>query len=176
MPPLPLRKPSSPPTKTVTLRADQWAETYAKRPRYDLCVGLRRLSATDVESAEVEAARSVLDTPIDGIDERYNNKLMAWAVALAHCDPNDITRPLAELGMRGDDEIEERLTPETVRWLYQHLEDLHSVGPLTPPASDEEVAELASLLASPTRADIDVDTRRLLGRALRALRVPGPPD
>lgn len=172
----PIRKPSSPPTKTITLRADQWSETYAKRPRYDLCVGIRRLSAADLESAEVEAARSVLDTPVDGIIERYNNKLMAWAVALTHCDPNDSSRPLSELGMRGDDEIEERLPPETVRWLYAHLEDLHSVGPLTPPASDEEVAELASLLTSPTRADIDVDTRRLLGRALRALRVSDPDD
>ena len=166
-----VRKLSSPPTTTITLRPDHWAQSYEKRPRYDLACGLRRLSARDVETAERVAAHAVVDTPIDGIVERYNNKLMAFAVALAHCDPNDTSRPLAELGMRGDDEIEERLTPETVRWLYDRLEDLHAEGPLTPPATDDNVAELASLLASPTRADIDVDTRRLLGRALRALRV-----
>jgi len=164
---------SSPPTKTVTLRPDGWSETYSRRPRYDLAVGLRRLSARDVATAERVAADSVIDSPVEGLVERFNSKLMAFAVALSHCDPNDATRPLAELGMRGDDEIEERLTPETVRWLYECIEDLHSEGPLTPPATDEQVVELASILTSPERADIDADTRRLLGRALRALRVSG---
>lgn len=168
----PPRKISIPPRKTVTLRPDQWAQTYPRRPRYDVIVGLRLLGSDIVGQAEAEAARSVVDTPEDGLVERFNNKLMAIAVAYAHCDPNDVDRPVPELGMRGDDEIEERLPPETVRWLYESLEDLHSEGPLTPPATDDEIAELASNLTSPKRATIDADTRRLLGRALRALRVP----
>ena len=57
----------------------------------------------------------------DGAVERYNNKLMAWAVAFAHCDPNDASRPSEELGMPGDDEIEERLTPESADRYFDRI-------------------------------------------------------
>lgn len=172
----PQRKPSGPARKTETLRPDHWSETYERRPRYDLCVGLRTLSVTELEDAKAEASRfaAVVDN-VDDFAERYNNKLMAWAVARAHCDPNDVSRSLPELGMRGDDEIEDRLMPEAVRMLWDALQDLHSESRVSPPATDDEVAELAAILTSPTRADIDADTRRLLGRALRALRVSDDP-
>lgn len=160
------------PARLVTLTPRDWAGTYDKAPRGDVVVGLRRVSARGVDTALIESNKAAFEVAtVDGAVERYNNKLMAWAVAYAHCDPNDASRPSDELGMPGDDEIEERLTPQAIRMLFGAVEDLHNESPMYPPASDADIGALVELLTSPKRPALDATSRRLAGRLLRALRV-----
>ena len=164
------------PARVVTLTPRDWAGSHDKAPRGDVVVGLRRLSAKGADRALLEAANAaiVVEDPEAAV-ERYNNKLMAWAVAFAHCNPNDASQPSDDLGMRGDDEVEDRLTPEAIRMLFNELEDLHNESPMYPPASDAEIVDLVGLLTSPERPELDAPSRRLAGRLLRALRVDESP-
>jgi hypothetical protein len=158
------------------LTARDWAGSFEKAPRGDVVVGLRRVSASGADTALVQAAKSAVevDDP-DAAVQRFNNKAMAWAVAYGHCSPNDASQPCEDLGMRGDDEIEERLTPQAIRRLFDELEDLHNESPMYPPASDAELGDLVGLLTSPERPELDAPARRLAGRLLRALRVDESP-
>lgn len=159
------------PARIVTLSPKHWAGSFKGAPRCDILVGINRLSASNVDTANEQAAKAALDSAdTEAALARFNNKIMAWAVAYAHCDPNDAGSPCEDLGMRGDDEIEERLTPEGIRLVFEAVNDLHNESPLYPPASDAELATLREILSSPKRP-IDVVSRRLAGRLLRALCV-----
>lgn len=137
------------PRKSVKLEVADFSDTWSKKPRSAVVVGLRLLSGSDENVARETAARAALEVSDREMQvERFNDALRSMAVALAICDPNDIEKshplfPMAE------DSVPEALTSRATARLFEELERLHlESSPIFPEADDEEIHQLAVLLSA----------------------------
>lgn len=170
----------------VTLAPSAYADTWeGLRPSLPFAVGLRTISEDEVEKCRAEAARLAYechperqagDAADEARRETYSDALVRLAVARAACSPDDVSRSYSEIP---DDWARHALTADAVRRLWDALERLTvETSPTTPAASDEECAELATLLstgsawASCSRAGA-ARARRLLAAALDILTAEG---
>jgi hypothetical protein len=158
-----------PPLKVVRLAPEDFAGTWADRPREGIAVGLRLVS--DADEAEARHLASETSRDVDGVlqaADEYNDQLVASIVGAAICDPNDDSRDPPALPIMRD-MIRQRLTSRAIRRLYNELDVLAAdVSPAAREAGDDEVAELAEFLADPD-ASISNRARRLLAEVLDEL-------
>lgn len=137
------------PSASLVVPLEAFADAWTGKPAAPVCVGLRLLSNEDRQKARVVAEGQAIEMHPRGGDgwiECYNDAVKRQAVALAICDPNDVTRshetfPYAEdivliaLTTRGTDLIfdaveqheidqsplEQRATPATLKRLSRLL-------------------------------------------------------
>lgn len=132
--------------------ADTWE---GERPDSDFEVGIRTISEDEIERARAEAARRALELHPENQDgteaeilrsAAFRDGLIRNAVARAACDPDDVTRPFHPLP---DDWARCALTPPAAQRLWDELERLTiETSPVEPPATDDDCARLAALLAT----------------------------
>ena len=143
-----------PPT-VVMMPPDAFADTWPEKPSEPVPIGLRLLCESELQTARAEAARKAVDLHDDdeGRYEAYNDGLIAWAVAAAACDPEDVNKPFVEMPYEN---IPLAFTSQGLRRLWDELEVLHaSRSPLTPEADDDELKMLAGLLTAESVGAID---------------------
>lgn len=117
-----------------------------KPPKAKVAIGLRLLSQQEVMTAQAESWKEARQGEREGeaMIERFNEALLCWVVATAACDPNNAAKPYFEFA---DIEVRERLTTDAIRHLWDRFEMAQAAAsPLTPPVSDEELANLGVLL------------------------------
>lgn len=96
--------------------------------------------------------------------KNVNIRLQIWCVARAVCDPNDIRQAYFE---RGDEQVEESLRPEGVKYLFDAFETLHLEESVVAPwANDDEVLDLVSILAANTQLPALPDAKQARCRRL----------
>jgi hypothetical protein len=138
------------PRRVIEVPASIWADDWKGERPY--VVGLRRLSARDLDTALAESAKEAVEALGDGDEgarqKRYHENLITWIVALGTCSAADASQPLIECA---EAELRRALRPEGVRRLYDELEAHYaSDSPIVQPATDEDVANLPrALLALP---------------------------
>lgn len=127
------------PVHTCIVPLSAFSDAWKARPRSPVCAGFRALSASDVREIRnmaSEEAWKLHERPLDEPNrvDAFNDALMRLAVARSSCDPNDVERPWAILGVAADDNVAIALSVGGVKMLYDEV-------------------ERASVLASPTRTD-----------------------
>lgn len=172
--------------RIVPVPLEAFGDTWSGKPKQPVEIGLKRISATDIEQARQDAARQAIGfyegrdgECIDEIarDEAYNDALMRFAVARATCQPQNPTQPYFELA---EDTIRNALTLEGVRLLWDELIVLHrSTGVNQAPIEADEVNELAAILARPGSIErlpegVRGEIRRLLAYCLDQLAAANP--
>ncbi len=154
------------PLDAITLGPKSWAETWADRPREDVCIGLRLVAAEEYTGARENAANKATKAfPVRTGEfvEAYNDALMSWVVARGLCDPNDVSRDWHDWQDAAGDQAatmaESLMRPEAIRACYDALERLAiATSPIDRSVDDAEVDELPFLFAngidrlSPTKA------------------------
>lgn len=159
------------PANAWTTNPDAWASSPGGRPRFQVTVGLRRLSDADMQSARAQAAEKAhkdyacrackeITSAVDQIDA-FNDALMHIAIGRAATQPTDVSVPYFE---REEDDVRARMTPEGARFVWDAIERLHiGDSPVVHAATDDEILSLSLAFAAP-------DALRGLSVA-RALRI-----
>lgn len=134
----------------IPLEPAAWQDDWTHRPVETVAVGIRAIGVKDYQQAFNEAAKWCAENaPTENPQvflENVKIRLQIWCVARAVCDPNNIHQAYFE---RGDEEVEEALRPEGVRYLYDAFETLHlEESVVAPLANDDEVLDLVSILAA----------------------------
>ena len=136
---------------------EYWSPRWEPRPVEEVCCGVRPLTGLDDDYIRESAARHAWKTLPGRLDDEhhvartdvYNDELMRLAVARATCDPNDATRPWDVWQGPSEEMVRVALTREGVKALYDAIERVSiSLSPVRPEADDEDVYELADLVAA----------------------------
>ena len=139
----------TPAPKTLTLRPEQFASTWSKRPSEPITIGLRVTSEHDRDGAEIEAYRVIGEKPLDNeeaLARSFEDTRACVVVARGICDPNNVLSPHPLLPLP-DDQITRAFPTSTLRWLFDEIDVLNvSQSPGFSEASDEEVAKLCDIL------------------------------
>lgn len=124
------------PAAVVRLSPSAFADEWPDRPQNGVAVGLSLLSDRALETCVAEAEKA---------DDR-EVAMLRWAVGLALCDVNDASKPYFEMQQ---DNLQHALRPDAIRHLYDELERATiEASPVRKPADDDDLIELARLLAS----------------------------
>lgn len=140
-----------PAARIATLPTNAFADTWSGKPKSPVKVGVRLLSDKDVEVARAEAARKAFALHPRGQDDpnfvdAFNDALMRTAVAFGTCRPENVALPYFDVA---EDMVWVALTSFGVKRLYEELESLAlESSPLTPEASDDDLADMAGALAA----------------------------
>lgn len=145
-------RPNTPP-RVVMLDPSAWASTYSDRKTEPVRIGLRLYSEGAAVQARASAAQRAWKLHPQEADEdlrieAYNATLMAWLVAHATCDPEDLTLPFFGTERGGaEDIVPLALTPKAIEFLFEELDALVTEEtPTSPEAVDEDLAWLADAL------------------------------
>lgn len=139
------------PACIVDVAPSLWREGRPSKPLQPVKVGLRLLSEEEVERARARAAKDAwlaipTGIPEDVRIEHYNDRLMLLLMAEATCSPVDVTIAYFQFT---DLQIGKDLTPEGIRYLYEHYEAFAvSYSPTSPEPTDAELDGLAEGLAT----------------------------
>lgn len=152
----------------VSLEPAAWQDDCTHRPVDTVAVGIRAISVKDYQQAFNEAAKWCAENaPTENPHiflKNVNIRLQIWCVARAVCDPNDIRQAYFE---RGDEQVEESLRPEGVKYLFDAFETLHLEESVVAPwANDDEVLDLVSILAANTQLPALPDAKQARCRRL----------
>lgn len=162
------------PTCLVTLEPAHFRDGRPGKPTTPIQVGLRLLAEKTFEDASARAAKDAWIThpepiPDDLRVEHYNNRLMGYLMAEAACLAGNVEqRYFGDLAP--DTKIEKDLTPDGIRFLWDHYEAFAiSTSPTAPEATDEELDVLADGLASgELLGSLDIERARYVRRLLKA--------
>lgn len=179
------------PPSTIVVSPNAWSSTWAKRPKEDVCLGLRFVSDRELEDAHIEAykraerlfpAHKESEAAKELFAASFTGTLMRWVVARGTCDPNDVTQ-LWELWADAAEDIavEMALTDHGVQFIYDAWERMRIAADIAMPvASDDDISLLSELakrlptLAGQSRAR-EQRCRRLLRFVLEELESIAPP-
>lgn len=160
------------PPCVVELALACWKDGRPSKPLAPVKVGLRLLSEDDFERASARAAKEAWVAAPEGIPEdvrveAYNNRLMTLLMAEATCSPTDVGQRYFQ---HGDLQIGLDLTPDGIRFLWDHYEAMTiSASPTSPEATDAELDALADGLATgELLAGLDIEQARRVRRLLKA--------
>lgn len=144
-----------PPPGNVTVPPSAFDATWERRPKSDVCIGLRFISDDDVQSARSQAAKTAFQlhprATSGGLEEQpwsdaYEDALMRWIVARGTCDPNDVTVSWDGWREAPEDMVGIALTVDGVRLIFDAWERMRVANDVTiPEATDEEIAQLATV-------------------------------
>lgn len=163
------------PTCLVTLDPALFRDGRPGKPTTPVQVGLRLLAEKTFEDASARAAKDAWIThpepiPDDLRVEHYNNRLINYLITEATCLAGNIEqRYFGDLAP--DTKIEKDLTPDGIRFLWDHYEAFAiSTSPTAPEASDEDLDVLADGLASgELLGALDIERARRVRRLLKAV-------
>lgn len=179
------------PEGMVVLPPAAFADGWPGRPSVEVCVGLRRLSQADLDTARREAERVAVgfydelrgqprSIEYQTIDEVRNDELLIVAVGRAMTDPNDVSRPYfakadpadpSRLIGASEDTVRYALTPEGLRLVWDEIVLMTVAGNVARRrADDAEVRVLARVLARGDRPLSD-EARMLCAFLLEDLSV-----
>lgn len=174
------------PSAFVVVPPTAFRADWDARPRDKVAVGLRLISAADVETARAVARKTANDAHPDtntSADhdlrlwaDAYNDALLAHIVACGTCDPNDTMEPWPLVKAAPEDMVREYVTPDGLRLIYDAWERMRIASdPTQAEATDEDVARLPALLAERSESLGRVKrmrVRRLLAFVLSELEPP----
>lgn len=168
--------------------ASDWKDrpTDPNDPDAEVAIGVRFISATDIDVARAEAYRRAVAWMTDGgkthdvseYEACRNDQLLYLLVARAACDVNDIDQPW--FPRPAEDTIRDCLTAEGARRIWDEMQILHAgSGVGMPVAGDGEVKKLAAILwegsalakASPA---VQLEARKLVSYLLEQLGALAP--
>lgn len=120
-----------PAARTETLAPDAYLEECEGKPKTPIVVGLR--TPNDKDYARARQAET-------------EDAFLLELVAVGLCDPNDCRRAHPSFPAPHD-QIPIQLKPQTIRYLFDRIEQLHlETSPTIPLASDEELFLLGDAL------------------------------
>ncbi len=151
----------TPPRHTAVFGPDIFADSWAAKPKADVCIGFRLIPSRDIIAAKAQAEEQArkwypradwADLTPEGIEkalteanDAYNDAVMRHCVARATCDANDVTKGYFK---HAEDTVREALTEDGVRRLWDQLlivQAQSAVGILR--AGPEDTERLARILA-----------------------------
>lgn len=172
---------SKTPQRHVTLPPSAFSDKWSGKPSGNVAVGLRIVGQAQVETARGEAAKTAWelhDKPGDVVarEVAYEDRLMAWIVAFAACDPNDRT-----VSKFTPDGIVQELQPDGIRRLYDEFEAFAiEQSPLVAPATDHQIETLIAAIAAGAIDNLQraraVRVRKLLSFILAELATAATED
>jgi len=136
------------PLRVIDVNASDFADEWPEKPSDKVPVGLRLISESEMLTARAVANKRATETSGTLADQiaAFNDALMAWAVAVGTCQPEDVTAPWMAAAA---DNIPLALTSRGMRRIYDEIERLHTdASPLHHEASDAELDQLAARLVS----------------------------
>lgn len=152
-----------------------WKDGRPNKPLAPVKVGLRLLSEDDFERASARAAKETWIAAPEGIpndlrNETYDNRLLTLLMAEATCSPADVS---VRYFQHGDLQIALDLTPDGIRFLWDHYEAMAiGASPTSPEATDAELDALSDGLATgDLLAGLDIERARRVRRLLKAAMV-----
>ena len=158
------------PPKTVVLDPLCFADTWPRRPKAAVCVGLRTISEAEKTTARAEAER-LADELHDQRDanwlDAFNDALIRELVACAICSPNNINQPSEILPM-AEVEVRIALTSKGARRIFEDYLRLEvETSPLYPEATDEDIEALVEALGDVDLGGFPAVQRAAIRRYLR---------
>lgn len=137
------------PSATLVVPLSAFADAWSGKPSEPICVGLRLLSNEDRQKARKvaeEMATELHPRGGDGWIECYNDAVRRQAVALALCDPNDVTQP-SQAFPYAEDTVLVALTASGTQKIFDAVEQ-HEIdqSPLERAADQATLLRLARLL------------------------------
>jgi len=160
----------------ATLVLPLWAfqDEWEGRPEAPVCVGLRLLSENDKLSARSQADKAASELhPIGGDNwtDAFNDAVQLNIVAIAMCDPNDVTRP-AELFPIAVDQVPNAFTSKGAAYVFQAVSRHEiSVSLLGELAERDHADRLAALLQKVEPGVLSPALRRHITYLLEELEV-----
>ena len=140
------------PVATQVVPPEAFSMRWLRRPKDATCCGLRPLSESDIRFAMVEAERLVKRCVEQGARDEsvltgvYNDALICLAVARGTCDPNNATRSWDVWGGAPEDTVQDALTKEGAKALYDAIERVTiATSPVRPEIRDAEFDELFAI-------------------------------
>lgn len=137
------------PLRTVSLPLSAWKEKYPHRPKTAIDVGLRLVPAADWKRARkhaTDAAWAEYPRPED-FEPRIdvaNDHIVMLIAAHGSCSATDVTQAMHGMNDLPEANFPLALTPEAHRYIYEAVHRYHQeVAPVTPTATDAEIAALA---------------------------------
>ena len=174
------------PPDAITVPVAAWSPEWEERPKDDVCLGLRPVPPRDLEDARkaaADAATTLFPRAIEGEPffslwaDHYHDMLLRSIVARGTCDPNDVTEPWSGWHEDPDDLARMHLTTSGAQLIFDAWERMRLAHDVTtPPATDEDVEEMADLLPELDRLERGraMRVRRLLAFVLAELRSLAP--
>ena len=151
----------TPPRHTAVFSPDIFADTWALKPKADVCIGFRLIPSRDIIAAKAQAEEQarkwypradLADLTPEGIDkslqeanDAYNDAVMRHCVARATCDANDVSKSYFK---HAEDTVRDALTEDGVRRLWDQLlivQAQTAVGVLR--AGPDDIERVAAILA-----------------------------
>lgn len=121
----------------------------------DLVVGLRLLSAEELDSCRIDAGKAARDGVLEARETTYQNKLIQSAVSRAICMPEDSSQA-HDFFPCPDDQIPIVLRPETVVAMFDVLERTQlENSPLELPATNGDIVDLVQLMVDGALEDLE---------------------
>lgn len=140
---------------TFALRPQHWASSFKDRPLVDLVVGLRLLSAEELDSCRIDAGKAALAATPDDREQAYQTKLLNSAVSRAICMPEDSSQS-HDFFPCPDDQLPIVLRPETVVAMFDVLERTQiESSPLELPATNGDIVDLVQLMVDGALEDLE---------------------
>lgn len=146
------------PPGSVLVPTKAWSPEWAQRPTDEVCLGLRPVPPRDLEDARkaaADAATALFPRAGEGEPffslwaDHFHDMLVRSIVARGTCDPNDVTEPWDGWRDDPDDLARINLTTEGAQRIFDAWEQMRIANDVTtPPATDDELAELGRLVGS----------------------------
>jgi len=168
---------ATPPGRTLLLPPSVFADDWKKKPASPVCVGLRLMSDDDRTRCRAEAERIALEFhPKGGPNwiDCFNDALVRQCVALGMCDPNDVHK-FSDLMELPEEEVVIAFTSSGAGFVFDAIEQYEAESsPITPEASDEDIAEFIGLVQEGSLDILSPEehrrARRLIASMLTELR------
>lgn len=152
------------PSATLIVPVSAFADAWSGKPAEPICTGLRLLSNEDRQKARKVAEDQSWELHPGGGDgwlECYNDAVKRQVVALALCDPNDVTKA-SDTFPYAEDTVLVALTVRGTQLIFDAVEQLEiDQSQLEAPADRATLLRLSDLL---TRVDVAALNGRLARR------------
>lgn len=112
------------PGRTLVLEPWVFADSWEKKPREAVCVGLRLMSEAEKTTARAESGRVAIELHPEGgpnAVDAFNDLLLRHCVAFGICDPNDIMQPWHLMDL-AEEAVRIALTSRGARFIYEAIE------------------------------------------------------
>lgn len=142
-----------PPPGNVVVPPAAFDAAWERRPKTDVCIGLRFITDDDVQTARGQAAKLAFrlhpHAMPGGLEEQpwadaFEDALIRHLIARGTCDPNDVTASWHGWREAPEDMVGIALTVEGARLIFDAWERMRIATDITmPEATDAEIATLA---------------------------------
>lgn len=140
------------PADTVIVPVTAFAPTWERRPKSDVCIGLRLVPHSDLEDGRGRAAKKATERHQDANQgdvkfqvwaDAYHDELIRWIVARGTCDPNDVSKPWPGWSAAPESIVRDALTAEGAGMIFDRWEQMRIASdPSVPPITTEEIGAL----------------------------------